>query len=127
MQPISGFTENNFISICDTLGMRDRDLQAIILQHGYPPLWKRTASFETLVHIILEQQVSLASALAALNRLKEKITEITPANLLALSDEDLKGCYFSRQKIIYARHLAGAILNNELSIEALPLMDNDKV
>jgi len=127
MKPIEGFTDKDFISICDLLATKDGDLQSIILQYGYPPLWKRTASFETLVHIILEQQVSLASALAALNKLKEKITEITPANLLALSDEDLKGCYFSRQKAIYARHLAGAILNKELSIEALSLMDNDKV
>jgi len=127
MQPIEGFTEKDFISICDLLAIKDEDLQSIILQYGYPPLWKRTASFETLVHIILEQQVSLASALAALNKLKEKIAEITPANLLALSDEELRDCYFSRQKIIYVRHLAGAILHKELSIEALTLMDNDKV
>jgi len=52
MQPIEGFTDKDFISICDLLAIKDEDLKSIILQCGYPPLWKRTASFETLVHII---------------------------------------------------------------------------
>ena len=58
------FTDKNFKSICDNLSTDDPDLESIIHQYGYPPLWKRAATFETLVHIILEQQVSLASALA---------------------------------------------------------------
>lgn len=91
------FSDKNFISICAALANIDPDFESIILLHGYSPLWKRTASFATLIHIILEQQVSLASALAALNKLKEKVGEITPGNLLLLSNEELKACYFSRQ------------------------------
>jgi DNA-3-methyladenine glycosylase II len=62
-----GFTDKNFISLCDIVAKKDPDLQSIIHQYGYPPMWKRTASFETLIHIILEQRVSLSSALSALN------------------------------------------------------------
>jgi DNA-3-methyladenine glycosylase II len=40
-------------------------------------------SFETLIHIILEQQVSLASAKAALVKLKEKIGAVTPKKIIA--------------------------------------------
>ena len=69
------FTKKNFTSVCDSLAATDADLRLVIEQYGYPPLWKRAASFETLIHIILEQQVSLASALAALNKLKEKIVD----------------------------------------------------
>lgn len=62
----------------------------IIKAHGYPPLWNRPNTFETLVRIILEQQVSLASALSALNKLYEKIKKVTPASLLKLTDVELK-------------------------------------
>ena len=98
MQPIQGFTDKNFISICNTLAIKDPDLQSIIFQYGYPPLWKRTACFETLVHIILEQQVSLAFAKVSFGRLKERICVVTPENLLNLTDAELKACYFSGQK-----------------------------
>ena len=121
------FDDKSFISICDHLATNDTELHFIIHQYGYPPFWKRPASFETLIHIILEQQVSLASALAALNKLKEKIFDITPANVLSLSDKELKDCYFSRQKIIYARHLAAEILSGNLNLKELELMDNNLV
>lgn len=121
------FTDKNFKSICDNLATADPDLRSIIQQYGYPPFWKRAASFETLVHIILVQQVSLASALATLNKLKEKVGEITPVNLLLLSNEELKACYFSRQKIIYTRNLADAIVKGEISLNELNTMDNDTI
>jgi DNA-3-methyladenine glycosylase II len=124
---ILSFDEYNFKQLCDLLAAKDADLATILATHHYPPFWNRPASFETLVHIILEQQVSLASALAALNKLKEKIGPITPVGLLALSNEELKTCYFSRQKIVYTQHLANALLNNELDIEALQTMSDDAV
>ena len=124
---IPTFNETTFNNICDHLGKKDADLQLILNNYNYPPLWRRSASFETLVHIILEQQVSLASALAALNKIKEKITHITPVSLLALGDEELKACYFSRQKITYTKHLAQSLINNEINIGELNKMDNDAV
>ncbi len=127
MNRIPTFSETNFKDICDHLGKKDPDLQLILNNCNYPPMWRRSPSFETLVHIILEQQVSLASALAALNKIKEKITHITPANLLILSNEELRACYFSRQKITYTRHLAQSFINNELNIRELDKMDNDTV
>ena len=116
---IHHFNKDNFQLLCNKLGKKDRHLSAIIKTHGYPPLWSRTASFSTLINIILEQQVSLASAKAAFLKLQEKIGHITPEKILQLTDGELKACYFSRQKIKYARHLAGAILNKELSIDTL--------
>jgi DNA-3-methyladenine glycosylase II len=86
-------------------------------------LWTRPPGFATLIHIILEQQVSLASAKAAFLKLKERLVDITPRGLLKLKDEEMKACYFSRQKTLYARHLAQSILSNELdlgNISALP-------
>ena len=104
---------------CEKLAENDSDLALIFETYGTPPLWARKASFATLIHIILEQQVSLASADAAFNKLKDKLGEITPENVLRLSDEELKACYFSRQKTVYARALAQAVLDGSLNLKAL--------
>ncbi|MEO6908427.1 MAG: DNA-3-methyladenine glycosylase 2 family protein, partial [Abditibacteriaceae bacterium] len=79
------------------------------------------------VHLILEQQVSLASAMAALNKLREKIIDITPDNLLALTDEELKSCYFSRQKMTYARYVAEAIQTKKIHLKTLEQLSDDAV
>jgi len=121
------FSKDTFQSICNKLAGDDADLELIIKEHGYPPMWTRPNSFETLVHIILEQQVSLASALAALKQLQEKTGGITPDAILKLNQEELKACYVSRQKSIYIRHLATALVNKELDLEALEQMPDDAV
>lgn len=119
------FTKDNFYSLCDKLAKKDKHLKAVLQEHDYPPFWSRVPSFATLIHIILEQQVSLASAKAAFLKLEEKIGHITPEKLLVLTHEELKACYFSRQKIKYARHLAESIVNGALSIDQLCLLDDD--
>lgn len=119
------FSADNFHAICDELAANDAELGSVIKTYGYPPMWARPNTFETLVHIILEQQVSLASALAALNKLREKITAITPEQVLALTDEELKACYFSRQKMSYVRYLAAAIVNREVDLAAIANLSDD--
>jgi len=121
------FDRQNFYSICDKLARKDRHLFAIIRQYGYPPMWTRRGNFQTLIHIILEQQVSLASARAALNKLRERIGTITPKKLLALSDEDLKTCYFSRQKTVYARYLANAIVSKQIILKKFSDLDDAEI
>jgi len=69
---LNTFSSANFRLRCDELAGSDADLAAIIRSHGYPPMWNRPNTFETLVHFILEQQVSLASALSALNKLRKR-------------------------------------------------------
>ena len=120
------FDKSNFHSYCDVVSTRDADLAAVIKRYGYPPMWTRTASFPTLIQIILEQQVSLASAKAAFSQLRKKIGAVTAVKLLKLSDAELRACYFSRQKIIYSRELASAVTGGGLSLnklERLPAHD----
>lgn len=119
---ISNFNDKDFHLLCDKLGRKDKDLKNILKKYGYPPLWSRPADFSTLIHIILEQQVSLASALAAFNKLKEKIGAVTPGKILSLSDEEMRACYFSRQKTLYGRHLAQAIVSGQLNLEELSIL-----
>ncbi|MCR8559415.1 DNA-3-methyladenine glycosylase 2 family protein [Mucilaginibacter sp. BJC16-A38] len=121
------FIRDNYHTICDQLGSIDADLAAIIKTYGYPPFWSRPNTFETLVHIILEQQVSLASALSALNKLRERVQQLTPARLLLLTDEEMKACYCSRQKTSYIKYLAEALLSGQLNLAELEEMPDDQV
>lgn len=107
------------------LSARDRDLAGIARRLGPPPLWARSPGFATLVHIILEQQVSLASARAAFGRLALALGEVSPEGCLALSDGELRAIGFSRQKARYARALAQAILSGELDLAAVSGLGDD--
>ena len=121
------FKEDNFQQLCRQLAKKDSHLKAILKQYGFPPMWRRPVSFATLIHIILEQQVSLASARSAFNKLKEKTGTISPKNVLKLSDEEMRACYFSRQKTIYARCLATAILSKQLDLKKLSNATNEDI
>ncbi len=118
---------SNFTLICQELAGRDPDLQKVLDEYGYPPLWSRHPGFATLVHIILEQQVSLASAWAAYSKLVEKCGVVTPEKILALSDEELKACYFSRQKTVYVRSLAEAVLTGRLNLPGIGQHTDDEI
>ena len=121
------FDADNFHQYCDKLARKDKELRGIIIQHGYPPMWTRPGTFQTLILTILEQQVSLASAYAAFKKLKEKIGFVTPSKILALSDAELRACYFSRQKTVYARCLAEAIRTKQLSLKKLSQSPDDEI
>ncbi len=120
------FNNGNFHLLCDQLARKDHDLKGIIREYGYPPMWTRPATFQTLILTILEQQVSLASAYAAFKKLREKIGYVTPAKILALTDEEMRAVYFTRQKMGYARELARAIQSRKLVLKQLePLSDEE--
>jgi DNA-3-methyladenine glycosylase II len=125
---IKTLDENNLITACKKLSKQDKDLAFIFQTYGLPPLWAREAGFATLIHIILEQQVSVASALSAFDKLQGKLNgEITPENLLSLSDAEMKAAYFSRQKTVYARDLAQNILNGNLDLNRFGNLSNEEI
>lgn len=124
---ITCFNAGNYVSFCDELTKRDAGLQQIVEQYGYPPFWSRPPGFATLVHIILEQQVSLASAMAAYTRLSEKCGQVQPQAILQLSDAELKSCYFSRQKIVYVRSLAEAFISGRINPDDFATLPDEAV
>jgi DNA-3-methyladenine glycosylase II len=107
------------------LTAQDADLAAVVHRWGPPPLWAREPGFPTLIHIILEQQVSLASARAAFDRLLALATPLTPTRFLELDDATLRTVGFSRQKTGYSRHLAQAIVTGEFDIDGLGTLPDD--
>lgn len=119
-------TESTLFDAVRHLAARDPDLAAVVARFGPPPLWAREPGFPTLVLMILEQQVSLASARAAFERLRAAVGEITPASVLQLDDAALRTIGFSRQKTAYTRHLAVAIEEGRFDPHALALLPDDE-
>jgi DNA-3-methyladenine glycosylase II len=95
------------------------ELRLIFEKYGTPPLWDRPTGFATLLQIILEQQVSLASAKACFDKLASHLGEVTPAGLLTLRDAELRTIGFSRQKTAYARHLSEAVAEKRVDLDGL--------
>ena len=120
-------TEEALLRGVRLLCRRDPDLRQVVNRFGPPPLWAREPGFSTLIHIILEQQVSLASAKAAHNRLVDLARALTPRGFLKLDDATLKACGFSRQKTAYCRHLAESILKRNLDLDGLASLDDEAV
>ena len=120
-------TEESLLLAVRELAARDPDLGGIVQRFGPPPLWNRPEGFATLAHIVLEQQVSLASAQAAFDRLRAAVAELTPARFLELDDARLLAIGFSRQKAGYVRNLARAIESGELDLACLAGVPDDEV
>ena len=126
-QNISTFNTDSFHRICRKLAKQDAELAYIIREHGLPPMWVRPNTFQSLVLFILQQQVSLASAYAAFKKLRERIGNVTPAKILMMTDEEMRSCYFSRQKIVYARELAKAAQSKQINLKKLSLLPDEEI
>ena len=108
------------------LARRDRALGALVRRHGPPPLWARPRGFPTLLRIILEQQVSLASARAMYLRLATATPGVTPAAVLALGEPGLRDLGFTRQKAGYACALAGMVVDGSLPLARLHRLSDEE-
>ena len=101
-------------------------LARILATYGTPPMWRRRTGFSTLVHIILEQQVSLKSAKAMLLRLQSAIDPFTPERFVSLGESHLRGLGVTRQKAAYLLGLSEAIVSGELSLKRLARFTDDE-
>jgi DNA-3-methyladenine glycosylase II len=111
----------------ETLAAEDADLAAIVARHGPPTFRTRPAGFPTLLYIILEQQVSLASAKATYDKVLALVDDLTPPAYLALGDDTLRAAGLSRQKLRYTRLVAEAIEAGALPIDRLQRKTDDEV
>jgi DNA-3-methyladenine glycosylase II len=101
-------------------------LFARILERAGPPRFRRRRNgFGTLLHIILEQQVSIHAAAAMHHRLSGLCRPLTPKAFLALDDQTLRSCGFSRQKMGYARDLAKSIEGGTFDFASLAALDDE--
>jgi DNA-3-methyladenine glycosylase II len=123
--PQTTLDETAFAQGVRFLADRDEHLAAVVKTYGHPPLWVREPGFPTLVYIILEQQVSLASARAAFERLKAAVNPLTPGRFLKLTDAELLRIGFSRQKTLYSRLLAESLARRYFNLRDLHELHDD--
>ena len=107
------------------LSKKDKDLAALYKADGVPPLWARRPGFTTLIKIILEQQVSLASGKAVYSKLEKNIKPFTPIRFEELGIAYLKSLGITRQKSSYCINIAAAILDDKLDLKSLNNMNDD--
>ena len=125
--PPSPMTEQELLDGTEILASRDPDLARTLDRLGPPPLWNREPGFPALVHIILEQQVSLASAEAAFDKLVARVGPLEPDPFLELDDPELKAIGFSGQKGRYCRELATAVLDASLDLTQMGSLSDHQV
>ncbi len=116
----SGLKNQIMQEAIDYLLEKDTIFKSIIENYGLPTIPKRPQGFETLVLLILEQQVSIDSAKATFLKIKTTLKTMAPEALLDVSDADFRNLGVSRQKTSYIKALATALLNKELDLESLP-------
>ena len=97
---------------------KDEKLKNILENFGNPIIQKREEGFASMCHIILEQQVSIESAKACYVKLENYFKKITPENIYYSSDDELKSCGLSRQKIVYLKDLASKVLSKEINFDS---------
>ncbi len=120
-------TRHGLLVAVERLAARDSDLRRLLRAHGPPPLWARKPGFETLIRIILEQQVSLASARATFGRLLGGVVPLTPGRLEELGSARLRSLGVTRQKAEYCVRLAQTVHDGRLDLGALAKMDDARV
>ena len=121
----SRLTQKLLLQAISELSAKDKALARIVKQYGPPPMWGRKAGFAAMLKIILEQQVSLISAQAVFEKLENKVDEVSPEQIQALTTDGLRKLGFTRQKAGYCYGLAEQILSGELDLEKLKAMDDE--
>ncbi|MBP9792529.1 MAG: DNA-3-methyladenine glycosylase 2 family protein [Flavobacterium sp.] len=107
---------------------KDKIFQQIIDQFGFPEIIpSRPQGFETLVLLILEQQVSIDSAKATFLRMRNAVTSIEPVRLVCLTEEDFRSFGVSRQKAKYIKCLSEAVLDKSIDLEGLSLKSSEEI
>jgi DNA-3-methyladenine glycosylase II len=106
---------------------KDSIFEQISQQYGVPVQPKRPQGFETLVLLILEQQVSIDSAKATFKKLKTAIPDFSIENVFTFSEENFRACGVSRQKTSYIKALAEAVLSKQLDLENLAYKESEIV
>ena len=120
-------TRKTLADAARSLAAKDKDLARLHAAHGTPPLWARRPGFVTLIRIVLEQQVSLASADATYHRLAKNLEPLTPQAVLAAGVTRLRSLGITRQKATYCLNVAAAIHDGSLNLRELGRSDDQTV
>lgn len=107
------------------LAERDPDLHRIVTRLGYPPMWNREPGFASLVHIILEQQISIKAAATVFRRLDSHLGGLSPESVLRAGQQGLRQFGLTKQKARYCVELASRIASGQLDLADIEKREDD--
>ncbi len=121
-------TSEQLRAALDAVAALEPGFATAIARVGYPEERSRSPGYATLLRTIVGQQVSVAAAASIWRKLEAGVGTIeSPAAMMACSDEALRACGLSRQKIGYARSLAELVASGELDLANLPADDEEAI
>lgn len=98
-----------------------------ILDVTGPPRWRsRPDGYAGLARIIIEQQLSVASANAILERVQAATNNLDAEQVLQVSQDDLKALGLSRPKIRYLKTLGSDVLEGRFCFKALKKLSDQE-
>jgi len=109
------------------LATQDKVMRELLQTYGIPPLWRRRQDFQTLLHIVLEQKVSLASAAAVLERVQSLCPTMSPEDFLSVPALALREAGISERKLSYCQSIAEALIDGSLDLKRLRKLDDEAV
>ncbi|MEM8668974.1 MAG: DNA-3-methyladenine glycosylase 2 family protein [Planctomycetota bacterium] len=127
MSPVKPLDRHTLKTGTQWLAENDTDLADLIAVDGVPPMWRREPGFATLTRIVLEQQVSLASAANAYERIRRTVDRVAPRSILTLGVQGLRDAGITRQKSAYLCDLAEHVESGELCLSQLKTQSNEDV
>jgi len=108
------------------LARRDPELRALLRRNGLPPMWGRRPGFGTLIHIVLEQQVSIAAARTLFQRVSTKLGGMTPETVSQRGVLGLHRLGLTRQKASYCHELARAVGGGALRLSDIARAEDEE-
>ena len=120
-------TQQDIKNSLDILAKNDPAIKAALGEVGYPNERRAETGFAVFMGIIVSQQLSVKAASTIKARVVDASGGLTPKGIMSLSDEKLRGCGLSHQKIRYGRHLCENVLNGNFDPDHLHTFDDDEV
>lgn len=109
------------------LAKRDKVLRKLIKTYPQAEIISRGDAFQTLARSIVGQQISVKAAASIFGRFAALVGKMTPAAVAALSDESLRACGFSGQKVAYVKDLARRFDTGEVKPRRWSRMEDEAI
>ena len=110
-------TPDYWYQACRYLARQDRILKRLIPRYGSASLESRGDAFVTLARSIVGQQISVKAAQAVWDRFAVLAGNVTPAAILDLTEEAMRGAGLSRRKVSYLQDLASHFENGKIHVQ----------
>lgn len=109
------------------LSKKDRKLAALIERYGWLECELRGDLFSSVVHSIINQQISNKAADTVCRRLEEKFSAITPLTLDGATVEEIQKIGISMRKAGYIKGICAAALSGEIDFAALAETPDEEI